>query len=121
MAQLNTLAGPTINAGAVLSNVIDLGTLYIVGLVMPAEWTGAVVSVVVSQDGDNFYDLFDATGHEFLFNVTPGVAINVDPHRLLLARYLQLRSGTRKQPITQAKARTFRTIGTMQIAAAAGN
>jgi hypothetical protein len=117
MAQLNVLDGPTIDAGESVSSVLDLGTDYIVGLIMPDEWTPAVVSLLVSPDGDTFHDLLDFYGGAVTFNVQPNAAVNVDPQRLMLARYLQLRSGSKSDPVRQQKTRNFRTVGTMQLAA----
>ena len=115
MPLLNTLNGPIIAMGQHTSGVLDLGTDYIVGMIMPEEWTPAVVSVLVSPDGDNFFDLHDFHGGPVMFNVEPGTIVAIDPHWLMMARYLQLRSGTADDPVPQAKTRNFRTIGTMQL------
>jgi len=116
MPQLNVLQGPIINVGQSISNVIDLGTDYIVGLIMPENWIDAVISVQVSPDGDNFYELHEPNGDPVEVKVVPGTIVNLDPHRLLLARYLRIRSGTKDSPVDQTRVCNFRTIGTMQIA-----
>ena len=116
MAIINIHSGPTIDMGAAESDVQAIGTDFIVGLVCPEDWTPAVVSVMVSVQGDNYMDLFDGKGEEFVFNVTPGTAMAVDPYILLMAAYIRLRSGTRKNPVPQAATRRFYLIGTSKLA-----
>lgn len=106
-----------IPAGAFVSDAIDLGTDFVVGLIMPNEWTTpASVSIVVSQDGIDFYDLHEPSGAEVLFNVEPRVIVNIDPNRFLLARFLKLRSGLKFSPVAQEEDRQFKIISTMQLA-----
>jgi hypothetical protein len=116
LAILNVHSGPIIVEGSAESNVLALGTDYIVGLICPEDWTPAVVSVLISAQGDNYFDLFDGKGSEFIFNVTPGVAMAVDPYLLLCAAYVRLRSGTRDNPVPQAGERRFHLIGTTKLA-----
>lgn len=98
------------------SAVLALADDFIVGLIAPDAWTPAVVSVIVSPQGDNYYDLFDATGREIVFNVTPGTFLSLDPDTLLGAAYLKLRSGTRANPIAQEITRRFQVVGTLKAA-----
>lgn len=93
-----------------LSTVVDTGTDYVVGLIMPDVWTDARVSIQVSTDGAQFHDLFDWDMGELVFNVTPGVAVAIDPYRLLMARYIKLRSGARDNPIPQQETCMFTVI-----------
>src|SRR5258707_655087 len=93
-----------------LSTVVDTGTDYVVGIIMPDVWTAARVSIQLSTDGAQYYDLFDWNIGELIFNVTPGAAVAIDPNRLLMARYLKLRSGTREEPIPQQETCTFTVI-----------
>ena len=116
MAILNVHSGPTIDAGATVSDVQALGTDYICGLICPEDWTPAVVSVLISAQGDNYFDLFDGKGSEFIFNVTPGTVMAVDPYLLLCAAYIRLRSGTRDNPVSQTGERRFYMIGTTKLA-----
>jgi hypothetical protein len=119
VALLNVLNGPTISEGAAESNVLAIGTDYMVGLIVPDEWTPAVVSVMMSPQGDNYYDLFDATGNEIIFNVVPGTIIQINPEILLPAAYLRLRSGTRDKPVPQQGTRRFNMIGVTKLATTA--
>ena len=112
MPALNVHGGPEIAAGESLSDVVEVGDDIIVGIVVPENWTSAAVSVMVSPDGISFLDLFDGKGNEFTFNVEPGTAISINSDLLLLARFIKLRSGTRKSPVVQKQNCKFRTIGT---------
>ena len=105
-----------IKSGEFVSDALDLGTEFVVGLIMPNDWTPASVSILVSVDGTDFYDLHEYNGAEVLFNVEPRCAVNIDPNRLMLARFLKLRSGLKHAPVAQDNDRPFKIIGTMQLA-----
>jgi len=105
-----------IGYGTSLSTAVDLGASYVCGLVMPDKWTAARVTIQASTDGALFHDLFDfdietrTTATEVMFNVVPSAMVAVDPHTLLMARYIKLRSGTRDEPIEQAETCMFTLI-----------
>jgi hypothetical protein len=107
--QISTL-NATINANEAYTNVVDLTASFVVGLIMPDDWDNAVASIVVSADGDNYYDLFDPRGGEFTFNVIKGAMIFVDHEVFLMAKYMKLRSGTRDNEIPQSVLRRFTFI-----------
>jgi len=115
MATINKLTA-TIGVGQSLSNVIDTGANFVVGLIMPTTWTQARVSVTVSTDSVNWCDLFSfedragTTAVEFQFNVTPGAIVAINPNTMLMVRYIRLRSGTRDAAVPQAAARVFTVI-----------
>ncbi len=114
---LKLFNGPIIQAGQFQSDVLAIQDYYIVGLATPDDWSPGLVSVIVSPDGDNYFDLFDGAGREFVFNITgPGSMIYVDPHRLLSAAFVRLRSGTRDHPVTQEETRRFFMVGTSKLA-----
>jgi hypothetical protein len=117
---LNTLYGPIFDAGQAYSAVLSLAGSYVVGLITPDEWTPAVVSVLVSTEGDNYYDLFDGKGNEFSFNVVPGTMINVDPNLLMMAAHLRFRSGRRSAEVLQEHDRRFYLVTKQSIAASQG-
>ena len=102
---------------ASLSDAVDVGDNHVVGIIMPEAWTTAHVSVLVSTDGAQFSDMFsfdDLSGStsptEFKFNVIPGTIAAVDPNRMLMGRYIKLRSGSRDAPVPQAETRMFTLI-----------
>ena len=121
MPQRNVYGGPEIAAGESESDVLDVGTDVVVGLVVPNEWSSASVSVLVSPDGISFLDLYDGKGNEVTFNAEPGAAISVDPDRFLMARCLKFRSGTRGAPVVQKQRCKFRVVGVAQASDAGGD
>src|SRR5580765_7447592 len=104
---LTILQGPTIGAGMTESAVLALGMDFIVGLITPEDWTPAVVSVIVSPQGDNYYDLFDFVGREIVFNIVPNTFLSINPDILIGAAFIKLRSGTRASPVEQLAVRRF--------------
>ena len=108
----------TIARSSSLSTIVDVGGNYVVGIIMPDIWTEARVSVQVSPDGVIFHDLFDFNFGELIFSATNGVAIAVDHRRLLMARYIKLRSGTRGAPINQGATCAFTVIAVDMIGGA---
>lgn len=99
----------TIPARASLSEILSLeGVTAVVGIIMPQAWTSANVTILGSPFGVNFYDLYDGLpGTELVFNLKPGVMVNINPNRLRCCAAIRLRSGTHASPIVQAAARTF--------------
>jgi hypothetical protein len=96
-------------ARATTSAAVDLtGTTAVVGLVMPATWTPAVVTIQGSPDGTTFYDLHDGTpGTELVFNVSPNSMVMLNPNRMRCCKAVKLRSGTAAAPVAQNAAVTF--------------
>ena len=96
-------------ARATMSAAVDLtGATAIVGLVMPATWTPAVVTVQGSPDGTTFYDLRDGTpGTELVFNVSVNSLVMLNPNRMRSCKSVKLRSGTAAAPIMQNLACQF--------------
>ena len=97
------------------STVVDTGGNYVVGFIMPNTWTPAPVTVLVSTDNVTYHDLFVRTPErtspmEFVFNYAPGAAVAINPTRMLMARYIRLRSGTREAPVPQAQTCSFTVI-----------
>ena len=92
-----------------MSEILSLeGVTAVVGIIMPQSWTAANVTILGSPFGANFYDLHDGLpGTELMFNVRPGVMVNINPNRLRCCAAIRLRSGTHNVPIVQAALRTF--------------
>ena len=114
MATLNKIE-VTIAAGQFLSNTVELADNYVVGLIMPPQWTPARVTILSAVDDINFFDLFrfgedGTTPTEIKFNVAPNSILAIDPNTMLMARYLKLRSGTRDEEVPQEAARVFSVI-----------
>lgn len=118
-AQLNVLEAD-IPAGQAYSNVVGLTDNFVVGLITPDGWDEpALASVLVSINGDNYYDLYDNHGNEFGFNIVPNVIVNVDPNLLMMAKYIRLRSGRHDHELVQTRTRRFFVITRQTLALAA--
>lgn len=90
----------TIAAGDSLSPAIAVGGLVPVGIVMPAAWTAAVLTFLVSVDDQNFYPLQDMSG-EVTAGAAAGQYIALDPAIFIGIVSLKLRSGTASAPVAQ--------------------
>lgn len=92
-----------------ISNVLDISTAAaVVGIIMPDDWTPAIVTLEGSADGISFYEIYDGTAaRELAFNVSPGTMVSINPDRLRCCKAIRLRSGTRDQVVPQDTAREF--------------
>ena len=99
------------NADSV-SDALDLTDTNLLGLIMPAAWTSAALTLEVSPDGSSWYPAYDAVGSQTGFIASPVVsaAYAVDLSALLAWRYVRLRSGTTATPVTQGAARPIIAI-----------
>lgn len=105
----------TIDAGQSLSNVVDYADNFVVGLILPTEWTTAHVSILVSTDNVSFFDLFELRARttspiECKFNVAPNTILSINPNWMVMGRYIKFRSGERDKPIPQEGTRVFTII-----------
>jgi hypothetical protein len=109
--------GPTIAAGAALSDVLDCTEQAPTRIEMPPEWTAANLTFQISHDGTKFADLFDNIGNEVMVNVTPGTTARLSANWVVSPCHLRFRSGTRKNPVEQEAERVF--VSALQMPAAA--
>lgn len=103
--------------GAALSDVIDLSLVEVVAIIIPAAWTAAALTFLVSPDGVTFTSAYDEAGNE----LTVASAAVVANHAIVLttlalqamisaAPFMQIRSGTSASPVNQAAARTLNLL-----------
>lgn len=90
----------TILDGESLSNAVSIGHGRLVGIVVPASWTTAVITFQGSADGTNFYDMYDSQGAEITCQAASSVYITIDD--AAVGPWLKLRSGTTGSPTTQS-------------------
>lgn len=92
----------TIGAGAALSAEVALGEKTLVGIIMPAAWTAASITLQGTVDDQNFGNVFTAAGTEYTIT-TPGVNqfIALDPTILRGLLGVKVRSGTSAAPVNQ--------------------
>jgi hypothetical protein len=106
-----------IQMGQAYSYVVGMQDSYLVGLITPDDWDDpALVTVQVSAEGDNYYDLYDRDGDEFAFNIVPNVMISVDQNEWMMAKYIRLRSGRHDDEVVQSKMRRFFLVTRVTIA-----
>lgn len=108
-----TTQSATIANGESLSSAVDLDNGKFVGIIMPAAWTAAAITLAVSDDGVTYYPLFDDGGNEVTITVAAGEAISSTTSGLLHLAYwnfVKFRSGTSGTPVNQGAARTIKIV-----------
>lgn len=92
-------------AGASLSDAIDLRTARLIGLWIPAGFSGALLTFQSSADGATFGELNDDTGASVSITIAAGTFVIITkPSQWLGVRWLKVRSGTSGAPVAQAAA-----------------
>lgn len=100
----------TIASGASESDTVDLESMLLVGLVMPAAWTAADITFLTAMHNYGpYYPVYDDEGNEVTILVDAGRAVGIDKAAVKLAafRYIKLRSGTVGTPVAQGAARVI--------------
>jgi hypothetical protein len=106
---ISTIVATIASRGSITPAIAIAGP--IVGMIMPAAWTPAVVTVQGSSDGVNFYDVYDGvTAKELSFNLKPGSMAAIIANRMCCFTSIKLRSGTSALPVMQNLACQFGVI-----------
>lgn len=109
------LTTATIANAASLSGSVDLNGRQLVGIMLPAAWTAANLTLQASMDGSTFFNVYAIGGSEYTATVTAASTfIIIPPNDLLGVRYIKLRSGTSGSPVTQGASRTI-TLATRAV------
>ena len=92
-----------------ISNIVDIsGVTAVVGLIMPTDWTPAMVTVEASADGETFHTMYEGRNRMIMsFQVPPNMFIAISPNQLRGCRAIRLVSGTPDSPIPQGAPREF--------------
>ena len=99
----------TIDNGASLSGVVDLGGRKLVAIVMPASWTAASLTFQASPDNVTYYNVYDGSTERTL-------AVAASYYSALAIgdwvgfRYLKIRSGTAASAVNQGGARVLTLV-----------
>lgn len=104
-----------IAAGQSLSAEVDIGNKSLVGLLVPANWTTAGISMQASPDGGTTWgEVTTVAGTPYAIgSVTGGTLayyVAVDPTTLRGALALKIRSGTQASPVNQTNLVTLQLI-----------
>ena len=98
--------------GTAITQIFDVGGQLVVGIQMPAAWDAAGITFLASHGPTGtMRNVFERDGTEFL--VTAPLADefrSILPTELMLARRLQIRSGTAGTPVNQTAARTLTVV-----------
>lgn len=93
--------------GASLTASINLLDSPVVAIQMPASWTTADLTFQGSNDGTNFFNVYNLSGDEYTITAAASRYIVLSPFEFQWARYIKIRSGTAGTPVTQGGARTL--------------
>jgi hypothetical protein len=111
---ITVINGPTIAAGASLSNVLDVpAASSLKKIAFPDAWSTDPtlmlhsISFQWSPDNVTFFDLFDIRGAEILIKVVPG-GMAVLERDIWYSGFLKFRAGPSRQPVPQAQVRNFK-------------
>ena len=101
----------TIASGTAITGSIDLKDQPILAVRIPASWTTANLTFQGSQDGTNFFDVYNLYGDEFTA-VVGGASryVVMSPFDFQWARYIKIRSGTTGTPVNQGADRSLLII-----------
>jgi len=103
----------TIANGESVSAPIDLANTALLGLIMPAAWTAAALTVEVSVDDSTWTGLaYDDLGTQCNVIASPvaSSAYALNMVGLLPYRYVRLRSGTTATPVNQGAERIVTVV-----------
>jgi hypothetical protein len=100
---LTIVDGPTILQGESLSDGVDCSGGNIVRITVPQEFTESNLTFQVSSDGNLYNDLYTGAGQEVTCVAHPNTGIMIAEHWTRSIGFLKIRSGTRANPVNQAK------------------
>lgn len=102
----------TIASGASISSVIDLGMQRAFIVDMPAIWTAANLTFLLSFDGGaTWKPFYDENGNEIVVIAAAAESIHLgDAQQWAAIWKMKIRSGTTATPVAQAAARTLKII-----------
>lgn len=95
-----------------ISAAIDLAEERLFAIQMDTAWTAAAITFQASQDGTNYFDLYDQAGEVTISSAVALASkmIVVDPSVFMGFRYLKVRSGTSAAGVTQGAGRTLQAV-----------
>lgn len=93
-----------------LSAAVEVAGHQIVGLVMPAGWDAAAITLQGSADGSTFGNVYDKGGTEVSLTVAASRYVSLAGAEYAGLRSIKVRSGTAVTPVAQTAARTIKVI-----------
>ncbi len=103
----------TIANAAALSDAADIGGTQLGGrllgaIIMPADWTAAVLTFQASDDGVTYRNVYDEFGIEYTVQAAVDRHILLDASRFAGVPYLKVRSGTSASAVNQGAERIIK-------------
>lgn len=102
MSFKNSVQNATIAAAASLSGAVDLNNYALVGIVVPAGWDAADITLQGSVDGTTFFNVYQDDDSELTIQAAASRYVVVDPRYTYGLQRIKVRSGTAAAPVNQA-------------------
>jgi hypothetical protein len=107
----------SIASGAALTASIKLANRIPVGIIIPAAWTAADLTLQTSWDDTTFYDVYGISGSEIVIDTVVGGLCGIDyPNLFAIGPYIKIRSGPTASAVNQADDRSLILIAAQPIA-----
>lgn len=101
----------TIANGQSLSGEIDISDQCVVGIIMPAAWTAASITLAgAAAKAGTFVPVYDAAGTELTITADASRFIALAPDATRGVRYLKVRSGTNAAAVAQGAERILTLV-----------
>lgn len=95
----------TIAINQTTSGAVSLGGGTLVGIQMPAAFTGTSIGLMVTLDGTNYVDVYDLSGNLLAITVAADRYISLDPGVYIGLETIKIKSGS-----TELAARTITLV-----------
>jgi hypothetical protein len=93
--RFNPNLSTVITSGQKLSGIIQLGGFELCGLFIPAAFTSTAITFLASQDGINFFPVYNTyAGTPLSYVVTPGSYLSIAPVDFDGINYLKIQTGS---------------------------
>ena len=93
----------TFSAGQDSSIVIDCGGSFVVGIRFPAAMTGVSICFLVSLNGTDYYDLYDADGNLYIARIITGGIVSGFQAPMIVGSYFKVQTlDASNNPVAQA-------------------
>lgn len=102
--------GAALSSAGNLTAYVQQGKTRTVGLLMPAAWTAANITLQASENGSTFYNVWSGGSEYTLTNTDASQYVVIPANDLIGANYLKVRSGTSGSPVNQGAARTLQIL-----------
>jgi hypothetical protein len=101
----------SIVVGNTTSNPIQVNNFIFAGLTTGSSLTGTTLSFLVSNDGTNYYPLYDNTSTEVTLTVTTAArAYALNPNNFYPWNFIKVREGNSASQVAQASANALFTF-----------